>query len=94
MSKEAHNGLPCDGCCRCKGHKWKPGGTVRQSRESRSPYSTYDDLLWDDILQVQVCECGETRRVKVGEDRLRHRGDDIRRAAGKRPLGRLPGSNG
>ena len=69
-------------------HDWQPNGTVEVDRVSRSPCSTLDDHLWTDIMSVQVCACGAVRRVKVGQRRLRRRGDDYRRAKGLAPLGR------
>lgn len=68
-------------------HAWQPNGTVEVNRVGASPCSTMDDHLWTDILSVQVCACGAVTHVKVGEKNLRRRGDDYRRAEGKRPLG-------
>jgi hypothetical protein len=69
-------------------HEWQPNGTVRANRVAASPCSRLDDHLWTDVLSVQVCACGAVRRVKVGEENLRRRGDDYRRARGQQPLGR------
>lgn len=68
-------------------HKWQNGPELTRSRVSVSPYSTWDDHLWEDIIQVQTCECGETRRLLIGFKNQRRRGDDLRRAAGNEPLG-------
>jgi hypothetical protein len=61
---------------------------MERSRVSHSPSSTLDDHLWTDIVQVQTCECGETRRLLLGFKDRRRRGDDGRRAKGLEPLGR------
>jgi hypothetical protein len=69
-------------------HIWQPNGIIKVKRVARSPCSTLDDYLWLDVMSVQVCGCGAVKRVKVGEENLRRRGDDYRRREGKRPLGR------
>lgn len=68
-------------------HEWTNGPTMRQSEVSYSPCSTADDHLWDWIVQVQTCGCGKTRRLVLGYENRRRRGDDARRARGLRPLG-------
>lgn len=68
-------------------HKWMNATTMRQARVSASPCSRMDDHLWDDVIQVQTCECGETRKLLLGYENRRRRGDDMRRAAGREPLG-------
>lgn len=84
----AHNGIPCDGCDRCQHkHRWTNGAVLTQERVSASPCSTWDDHIWEDIIQVQNCECGATRRLLLGFQNQRRRGDDLRRAAGNEPLG-------
>lgn len=84
---EPHNGIPCPGCEVCHTHSWENGPVLTQSRVSPSPCSTWDDHLWDDIIQVQTCACGDTRRLLVGFKNRRRRGDDLRRSAGNEPLG-------
>ena len=69
-------------------HEWTNGPTLRQSEESASPCSRSDDHLWDWIVQVQTCGCGATRRLVLGYENRRRRGDDARRARGLQPLGR------
>lgn len=68
-------------------HRWQNGAVLTQSQESASPCSTWDDHLWTDVIQMQTCECGATRRLLVGFKNMRRRGDDLRRRAGKAPLG-------
>ena len=68
-------------------HAWHNGPVMERSRVDRSPCSTLDDHLWTDIVQVQTCECGETRRLLLGFKDRRRRGDDVRRANGQQPLG-------
>lgn len=68
-------------------HHWTNGPVLERSRVSASPCSTWDDHLWTDIIQVQTCGCGETRRLLLGFKNRRRRGDDLRRAAGEKPLG-------
>lgn len=68
-------------------HKWHPAGQTKRSRVSASPCSTWDDHLWDDIILLQSCECGEIRRTLIGFTNRRRRGDDGRRARGMDPLG-------
>lgn len=84
---EPHGGLPCPGCPICHDHKWQNGPVLTRSQVSASPCSTWDDHLWDDIIQVQTCECGATRRLLLGFKNQRRRGDDLRRADGRAPLG-------
>jgi hypothetical protein len=85
---EPHNGLPCDGCDNCRHeHKWRDGPTTYQHYESCSPCSTWDDILAELIVMTQTCECGETRRLCLGYRNQRRRGDDLRRRAGREPLG-------
>lgn len=69
-------------------HAWSNGPVMERSRVSRSPCSTWDDHLWTDVIQIQTCACGETRRLLLGFKDRRRRGDDHRRAAGRQPLGR------
>lgn len=68
-------------------HAWQNGAVLERSQESLSPCSTLDDHLWTDIIQVQTCECGETRRLLLGFKDQRRRGDDYRRREGLEPLG-------
>lgn len=68
-------------------HAWQNSALTERSRVDHSPCSTWDDHLWTDIIQVQTCECGETRRLWLGFKNRRRRGDDIRRADGMEPLG-------
>lgn len=84
---DPHNGLPCPGCDACHTHSWQNGPVLTRSRESWSPCSHADDHLWDDIIQVQTCECGETRKLLLGFKNRRRRGDDSRRAVGRESLG-------
>jgi len=60
-------------------HVWQPNGTVEIDRISISPCSTWDDLLWTDVVSVQVCQCGTVRKVRIGRKNARHRGDDLRK---------------
>ena len=68
-------------------HAWQNGPTTERERCDPSPCSTLDDHLWTDIILVQTCECGETRRLWLGFKNRRRRGDDYRRADGLPPLG-------
>ncbi len=68
-------------------HEWSNGPVMERVRVSASPCSTMDDHLWTDVIQVQTCSCGSTRRLLLGYKDRRRRGDDMRRAAGRHPLG-------
>jgi hypothetical protein len=68
-------------------HRWQNGPTTRQSRCEPSPMSEFDDHLYDEVVLTQTCECGATRRLAIGFENRRRRGDDHRRAIGKAPLG-------
>lgn len=59
-------------------HRWQNGGHVRVNRCMHSPVSQWADALWADVMLVQACECGAVRRVKIGEENHRSRGDDLR----------------
>lgn len=59
-------------------HVWQPNGSVEHDRVSHSPCSTWDDLLWTDVLSVQTCSCGAVKRVRVATKNRRLRGDDLR----------------
>ena len=60
-------------------HIWQPNGTVEVHRVSRSPCSTWDDVLWTEVLSLAICECGAVKRTRVGVKNERWRGDDLRR---------------
>lgn len=60
-------------------HQWHANGLMRENRVLSSPCSELDDWLYTSVLSVQVCSCGEVRRVKVGEENGRRRGDELRR---------------
>lgn len=76
-------------------HEWKPGGTTSQTELiSKSPQSNLDDIIARVSYQTLVCNCGKVKKVQVGIDKERFRGDDMRRAQGLSPLGNLPGSHG
>lgn len=59
-------------------HAWQGQGLVREARALGSPVSKWDDYLYTAVLLVQTCSCGAARRVKVGEENGRSRGDDLR----------------
>lgn len=61
-------------------HAWQPQGLIREQRESCSPCSTWDDVLWTQVIAVQSCACGKVRRVDAGTENMRRRGDDLRRS--------------
>lgn len=69
------------------GHKWQPAGSTTNGRMSPSPCSTWDDHLWDEIVQIQSCECGAMRYLTIGFKNRRRRGDDLRARDGNGPLG-------
>ncbi len=60
-------------------HRWQPNGLVRERRESCSPCSRLDDVLYDAVFSITVCECGATRKKHVANENSRRRGDDLRR---------------
>lgn len=68
-------------------HRWQNGPLMEQDHVQSSPCSRADDHLWTLIIQVQTCECGETRRLALGYKNRRRRGDDARKARGLPPLG-------
>jgi hypothetical protein len=59
-------------------HKWQPNGTAEVDRVSPSPVSTWDDVLWVEVLSLAVCECGITKSKRVGTRNVRKRGDTLR----------------
>lgn len=60
-------------------HAWQPNGTAEIDRESRSPVSRWDDVLWTEVVSLAVCQCGTVKRVRVGVRNERRRGDDLRK---------------
>lgn len=61
-------------------HVWQAHGLVREQRESRSPCSRLDDVLYIDVFAVQSCGCGKVKRTRVAQENVRRRGDDLRRS--------------
>lgn len=59
-------------------HEWMPNGIAELPRESCSPVSRWDDLLWIDQVSVLVCKCGKSKTTRVGSKNVRRRGDDLR----------------
>lgn len=68
-------------------HNWLEATTLTEDQVSCSPCSRADDHLWEDIILLQTCGCGATRRLLIGFKNRRRRGDDDRIARGMRPLG-------
>lgn len=68
-------------------HEWRDGAVTRQEEVSCSPCSRMDDHIWEWVIQHQTCTCGATRRLVLGYENRRRRGDDYRRANGLQPLG-------
>lgn len=60
-------------------HSWQPHGTVRENHMSRSPCSTWDDVLWVGVYALQSCACGKVKKTHVANENERRRGDDLRR---------------
>jgi hypothetical protein len=59
-------------------HEWQPNGTADIDRTSHSPVSTYDDVLYTDVMAIQSCACGEFRKTRVGRKNIRTRHEDLR----------------
>ena len=68
-------------------HSWQNGPTLDEEHVSPSPCSRMDDHIRTDVILLQTCSCGATRRLWLGYKDRRRRGDDMRRAAGRAPLG-------
>jgi hypothetical protein len=68
-------------------HQWQNSAVIRQQHCLPSPHSTADDHIWDWVVQMQTCSCGATKRLVLGYENRRRRGDDARIARGLRPLG-------
>lgn len=50
-------------------HKWQANGLVKSQHVMYSPVSSLDDTYQDVTHSVQVCECGEVRKVRVSVSR-------------------------
>lgn len=61
-------------------HEWQAHGLVREQRERCSPCSRLDDVLYDAVYAVQSCTCGRVKRTLVANEKVRRRGDDLRKS--------------
>ncbi len=55
-------------------HEWQPNGTMSQDAVSRSPCSTFDDVLYTETYSLALCKCGAERKRLQSVSNQRFRG--------------------